>query len=71
MLNLSFFAFFCNVQYAQETQHEKILRGLSLGIALVSCMLCCVHNSSEMRLFHLEMGQAEYDCQLWSPCNTL
>ena len=23
-------------QYAQETQHEKILRGLSLGIALVS-----------------------------------
>ena len=26
-------------QYAQETQHEKILRGLSLGIALVSCFL--------------------------------
>ena len=26
-------------QYAQETQHEKILRGLSLGIALVSNFL--------------------------------
>ena len=26
-------------QYAQETQHEKILRGLSLGIALVSSFL--------------------------------
>ena len=31
------------IQYAQETQHEKILRGLSLGIALVSCTRCFVH----------------------------
>ena len=25
---------FCCLQYAQETQHEKILRGLAVGIAM-------------------------------------
>jgi len=28
------------VAYAQETQHEKIIRGLAVGIALV-CLLRC------------------------------
>lgn len=31
-------------QYAQETQHEKILRGLSLGIALVSCFFVVLYS---------------------------
>ena len=44
MIKLFLFAPFClYIQYAQETQHEKILRGLSLGIALVSCTRCFMH----------------------------
>lgn len=31
---LNFGLLFCSPQYAQETQHEKILRGLAVGIAL-------------------------------------
>ena len=34
MYNVDYICTIYNPQYAQETQHEKILRGLAVGIAL-------------------------------------
>ena len=53
-------------QYAQETQHEKILRGLSLGIALVSyfLQLCILHNFHE----HYPSGYFPQTGLLWAYC---
>ena len=44
------------VSYAQETQHEKIIRGLAVGIALVNVVIL----SSKLVDFHYLESLSKY-----------